>query len=468
MAGKASPVDRILGGDTPLECKSVMSQIERQPEAWKPTVRDPIPAETLAAQVESGRSDGLLVLQRMNYFWLLVIIAILIGGVADASSHDPTLLRSWRGAAMLGLSVAFAGWYLLIVLGSRARQRIGLSNWPRGSVRAECAGAYGWLGMGFLLAGLLLALDQSFLGLTYALMGSSLFMPGKWRWLPFGTAVMMSAWVQGIVPPLGHGRSWADMAGGLFNISTSAGIIFVLSRLIHARYKRERLLLELSEANRQLRLAALREADLATLRERNRLAREMHDSLGHALVSIAVKLEAVRLLYSVDAARADTELGETTHLVRATMTDLRRSLAGLGPAALEEQPLCHALAELAREMGRRTGVQTTYSIDEDVALLDRGIQETLYRVGQEALTNIAKHAQAQHIMLRLDVRNGMALLEVGDDGVGLGAAPHSGSLRFGVRGMRERVEALGGTLTLGPRTEGGTVVRARIPAPVSI
>jgi signal transduction histidine kinase len=258
------------------------------------------------------------------------------------------------------------------------------------------------------------------------------------------------------------------MAGGLFNISTSAGIIFVLSRLIHARYKRERLLLELSEANRQLRLAALREADLATLRERNRLAREMHDSLGHALVSIAVKLEAVRLLYSVDAARADTELGETTHLVRATMTDLRRSLAGLGPAALEEQPLCHALAELAREMGRRTGVQTTYSIDEDVALLDRGIQETLYRVGQEALTNIAKHAQAQHIMLRLDVRNGMALLEVGDDGVGLGAAPHSGSLRFGVRGMRERVEALGGTLTLGPRTEGGTVVRARIPAPVSI
>lgn len=425
---------------------------------------------TPAAEVMRGvRYYDTLLVRRLNYFWLVVIIAILIGGIADASSHDPTLLHSWRGVAMLGLSLAFVGWYLLIAArGMLLRLRCRLHWPPPEEVPAQWAGAYLWLGTGFLLTVLLLIMDKSFLGLTFALMGSSMFMPGKGRWPALGIAVLLCAWAQGIMLPPAQGKSWADMAGGLFNIGMSVGIIFVLSRLIRERYKREHLLVELREANRQLRLAAVREADLATLRERNRLAREMHDSLGHALVSIAVKLEAVRLLYSVDAARADMELGETTNLVRATMTDLRRSLAGLGPAALEEQPLCQALAELTREMGRRTGVLAAYTIDEHVALLDRNVQETLYRVGQEALTNVAKHARARHVTLSLGVCNGAALLEVGDDGVGLGALPQSGQARYGVRGMRERVEALGGTLSLGPRAEGGTIVRARIPAPVGI
>jgi len=213
-----------------------------------------------------------------------------------------------------------------------------------------------------------------------------------------------------------------------------------------------------------LRLSAAREADLATLRERNRLAREMHDSLGHALVSISIKLEAAQLLSAVDAGRAATELDETTALVRSTMTDLRHSLAGLRPAALEEQPLAEALAGLACEMGRRTGVAATCSVDERASLLDRATQEALYRVGQEALTNVAKHAHAQHVTIALTLHAGRAVLEVADDGVGLDAAcDGDGAARYGVRGMRERVEALGGTLALGPRPDGGAVLRATIP-----
>src|SRR6185312_7757795 len=104
----------------------------------------------------------------------------------------------------------------------------------------------------------------------------------------------------------------------------------------------------------------------------------------------------------------------------STMTDLRHSLAGLRPAALEEQPLSQALAELAREMGGHRGFAVTCSIDNRAVSLDHGIQETLYRVGQEALTNVAKHARAKWVTLSLGLDGDGILMEVGDDGVGLG------------------------------------------------
>ncbi|HEY8287579.1 MAG TPA: sensor histidine kinase, partial [Chloroflexota bacterium] len=184
--------------------------------------------------------------------------------------------------------------------------------------------------------------------------------------------------------------------------------------------------------------------------------------LGHALVSIAIKLEAARLLNAVDTSRANTELEETAALVRSTMTDLRHSLAGMRPAVLEEQSLNVALANLAHEMGRRTGTKVACLVDEDAAR-DRCLQETLFRVGQEALTNVAKHARARNATISLTNRDGAVILEVSDDGIGLGAAKNGGTARFGVRGMRERVEAAGGMLTLGPGPVGGTVLRARIP-----
>jgi signal transduction histidine kinase len=190
----------------------------------------------------------------------------------------------------------------------------------------------------------------------------------------------------------------------------------------------------------------------------------MHDSLGHALVSIAIKLEAVQRLYAVDVERASAEMEETKALVRSTMADLRSSLAGLRPAALEEQPLSGALAEMTREMGRRSGVEATCTVDEQVALLDRAVQETLYRVGQEALTNVAKHARAQRVAVKLAVQGSAVVLEVSDNGVGLDAVQRNGAGHYGILGMRERVEALGGRLTLGPLPEGGTVLRATVPA----
>ncbi len=393
-------------------------------------------------------------LRRLNLFWLVAVVALLVGGGVSASHHNPALWRSWRGPATAALSLAFLGWYLLLVWG---RRRYG---WP-----LPRRVSYSWLASGFVLTALLLPLDESFISLSYALMGASMILPVREMFLPVGVAILMNVWSLGILPSTAQGYSWSDALGQLFGLAMGVGTVYALTALIRERFQRERLFRELSEAHQRLRLSAAREADLATLRERNRLAREMHDSLGHALVSISIKLEAAQLLFTVDAGRAAAELDETTALVRSTMTDLRHSLAGLRPAALEEQPLAEALVGLACEMGRRTGVAATCSVDERASLLDRATQEALYRVGQEALTNVAKHAHAQHVTMALTLHAGRAVLKIADDGVGLGVAAcdGDGAARYGVRGMRERVEALGGTLTLGPRPEGGAVLHATIP-----
>jgi signal transduction histidine kinase len=399
------------------------------------------------------------VLRRLNFFWLVLIVGILVGGCV-AAGGQPAFWHSWRGPAMVLLSLGVVGWYLSLIVPSIRPE------WPL-SRRVT----YAYLLVGYVLTAMLLAISGSFAGLAFALMGMSAgLLPLRDSVLPIGVATLIYLAAIGLLPPA-HGLAATDLIDRLLSLATSVGIIYAITALIRERFQTEHLLgevsqahRELSEAHRRLRLSAAREADMATLRERNRLAREMHDSLGHALVSIAIKLEAVHSLFAVDGRRALAEVEDTTALVRATMAELRQSLAGLRPAPLEDRPLGCALDEMAREMKERTGVEVACTIDERAMSLDRDTQEALFRVAQEALTNVAKHAQASHVTLSLVLRGGEAVLEVADDGVGLGATPRAGVGHYGVLGMRERVEPLGGVLTLGPRPGGGTVTRARVPA----
>jgi signal transduction histidine kinase len=426
--------------------------------------RDPQPAEPA---VETMRlpapppshvigSAGKLA-RRLNYFWLVVIIAILAGGIASASGHHHDLWHSWRGPMIIVLALGFIAWYGFIVFDVAHMRR------PH---PMPDHGWVVWLGTGFVITAALLALDHSFAALTYALIGACLFLPAPWAAFPIGIAILMDLWGNGLLSPPPPGKAWSDNFGNIFDVALSLGIVYVTTAVFRERMRRERLLEELSEANRRLRLAVARDVEMATLRERNRVAREMHDSLGHALVSIAIKLEATRMLSDIDPPRAVAELEETTTLVRSTMTDLRHSLAGLRPAALEEQPVSRALADLAREMGARAGVEVACTIDERVDMLERCLQETLFRVGQEGLTNVAKHARASRVNLSLCRDDTGITLEVADNGIGLGAAQRTESARYGVQGMRERVEALGGMLTIGPHPKGGTLVRAWLPAAI--
>ena len=186
---------------------------------------------------------------------------------------------------------------------------------------------------------------------------------------------------------------------GLFSISL---LSMSEQYLIQERYERNALLQRLTEAyrdleraDRQIAESAQQEQELAVLRERTRFARDMHDTLGHALVLISVKLEAAQRLRELDPQRSDRELEATKEVVRESMKELCASIANLRLPALEHEPALRALTHYASEMALRTGMHVTYDLQPDAEGLPDPIEEALWKVGQEALTNIEKHAAAR-------------------------------------------------------------------------
>lgn len=226
--------------------------------------------------------------------------------------------------------------------------------------------------------------------------------------------------------------------------------------------QRGALVQELRAAQAALEAAREHDAELAALRERERLARDLHDSLGHALVAISVQLEAIQRLYRVDPDRAAEQVDALKGVTRAAMDELRRSLAGLRAPGLGDRPLPDALRTLAVDAGQRTGLNITCSIADGAARLTPAVAETLWRVAQESLTNIERHATARNVDIHLEVVPAAAVLRVRDDGRGL--TPHAALDRpghYGLRGLRERLEGLGGQLTL--TNLDGLTVEASVP-----
>jgi signal transduction histidine kinase len=241
-------------------------------------------------------------------------------------------------------------------------------------------------------------------------------------------------------------------------------VVFMLfmSHLIQASQERGQLIAELQAAKHELELAQQREAELAVLRERERLARDLHDSLGHALVTLSVQLEAIQRLYRVDPEAASGQVEELKAMTRASMDTLRRSIAGLRAPSLEDRALRPALQALCVDFSERTGLDVACQISPSADDLRPAIAEALWRITQEALTNVEKHARAGSVTVSLTCEPDAVTLRVADDGVGLPAGAEARPNRFGLRGMRERLEGLGGALALqGDAT--GTVVQARLP-----
>lgn len=199
----------------------------------------------------------------------------------------------------------------------------------------------------------------------------------------------------------------------------------------------------------------------AVLEERQRLARELHDSVSQALFSIELNAGAAEALLAKDPARARERLSRLRGAAHEALGDLRALLADLHPPALQGQSLAEALAGYAAALEAREGL--TIAVTSRVSgALDPESESELFRIGYEALTNVARHAQASRAWVELEVAPPSFRLRVADDGVGLppAAQPDSDGARptFGLSGMRERAAVLGARLTIGPRPGGGTEV----------
>ncbi|MGD9891236.1 MAG: histidine kinase [Dehalococcoidia bacterium] len=202
---------------------------------------------------------------------------------------------------------------------------------------------------------------------------------------------------------------------------------------------------------------------LAAMEERQRLARELHDSVTQSLFSITMIAGALPRLLDRDVVRARERCERLNELASSALAEMRALIFELHPESLEREGLAAALERLASALRARHGLAIECRLDAGVDA-PLHVQEALYRIAQEAMHNTVKHARAQHLVVRLAAGDRFISLEVCDDGVGFDPSGQFPG-HLGHRSMRERAEGLGGTLVIVSTLERGTCVRVELPRP---
>ena len=299
------------------------------------------------------------------------------------------------------------------------------------------------------------------LAISYAAFGLE---PGTGSTLLICVLVAQTVQLLGVVPavvivliaPLMH--IGMDLGAGLRAAAGTvlAGAFTLVIVLLYQREQQART--ELAEAHRQLRGYARQAEELATTRERNRVARDIHDGLGHHLTVVQMQVQAARAVLSADPARADAVLAKAQQQTGETLAEVRRSIAALREPR-ERAPLPEDVAELVAEASA-AGITTGLELAGTVRELAPERSEALYRAVQEGLTNVRKHSGADAASVRLDfTAPGTVTVEVHDEGRGtVGGEPG-----YGLVGLRERAEALGGTLEHRSEPGSGTTLRMAVP-----
>lgn len=206
----------------------------------------------------------------------------------------------------------------------------------------------------------------------------------------------------------------------------------------------------------------------AVLEERERIAREMHDSVGQVLGYVNTKVQAVRLLLDAGKiAEAQTQLKQLEQAARDVYADLREAILGLRTAVSPDRGLMTALQEYVRRFSELSGVVTALTVEGDPSryVLSPTSELHLIRIIQEALTNVRKHSMARRAWVRFAERDGVVTIAVGDDGLGFDPTRLQAGVwpKFGLQMMRERAEVIGGTLSIRSRDDSGTEVLVRLP-----
>jgi signal transduction histidine kinase len=214
----------------------------------------------------------------------------------------------------------------------------------------------------------------------------------------------------------------------------------------------------LREANQRLGQYASALEQLTISRERNRLARELHDVLAHTLSGVAVELEGVRATLRPDPERASVLLSHSLQAIREGLSETRRAVQELRARPLEALGLALAIRTLAESYADRFAFALELEVDSDIDHYNAEVQQCVYRIVEEALTNIAQHAQAQRVQVILKRDGGQLRLIVRDDGCGFDPNGGATEQRFGLLGMRERSEMIEGCLAVTSQLGKGTQV----------
>ena len=242
-----------------------------------------------------------------------------------------------------------------------------------------------------------------------------------------------------------------------------AGLFFVASfstamlRTHEARIQSDRLLDELQRAHRQLQEFAGQAEELATAKERNRLARELHDSVAQTLYGLTLQAEAAaRELNAGRADKATEQLREIRDSAQQSLQETRLLIFELRPPILEQEGLVAALRARLESVESRSGLKTQIQLQE-VNQLPAKVEAGLYGISNEALNNILKHARATVIKVVLKKEFNKIVLEIQDNGIGFDTASTEAQSGMGLSGMKERVEQFGGELQITSGANGTTI-----------
>jgi signal transduction histidine kinase len=284
------------------------------------------------------------------------------------------------------------------------------------------------------------------------------------RLKPWPRLLVYLALAAAVVLPIGlrHFDPWSStLVNGLTVIAAIVFVaVFAQMRLNEqqARERVEQLMAKLEEANVQLAIYATQAEELAMTQERNRLAREIHDSLGHTLTTVNVQIEAARVVMGSDPDRALDAMNKAQELTQKGLARIRESVAALRESPVSNRPLGEAIASLIKQ-AQSNGLVTEFTIVGEPQPLENKVALALYRVAQEGLTNVRRHARASRVDVWLDFQPGKVRLQVRDNGVG--AAETDGG--FGLLGIRERMQLLGGRLEISTGVGKGFCLTASVP-----
>lgn len=216
------------------------------------------------------------------------------------------------------------------------------------------------------------------------------------------------------------------------------------------------------EARRSLTTHSTTLEHLATSRERNRLARELHDTLAHSLSGIAVQLEAVRAVWEDDPGQARGMVDQALESARGGLTEARRAIQALRASPLEEIGLVAALELLGETINERSGIAVEMTVGDTVGELDPELENAVYRIADESLTNVSRHSEASLATVDLRRTGGKVHLVVTDDGNGFAPEAPVADGHIGIKGMTERAHMVDGTLELSSVPGSGTTVRFEV------
>ena len=372
-----------------------------------------------------------------------------VGYLANVSTGQLTLIR------FLLLTVIYGAWLGLIQLARRLGERLPL--W--------------WIGALFCLA-----CGSQFIALSTT----------NLNWLPIlptATACLIVAITPRALGLMAAGVLWLSSSLAfslsqqgwdvnsqltvLVSFASFVGVSVALRELILAHIALADSNAELAAAHAQLQDYSAQAEEMAAIRERNRIAREIHDTLGHALTLLAVQLETAAQYEARGDPHVHEELQEARRVAKACLTEVRHSVEALRPDDAAAGSLSERLRRLAADF-TTTCRETAIALDLDEAThpLTPELSLTLYRCAQEALTNVRKHAHATKVLLYVstsDGPEGQAELTVLDNGQGSLAGDGEQGRGFGLRGMRERVALLHGTVRAGPEPGHGWRVAVVLP-----